>query len=92
VVDLDLDTMMWDPYPYFAALRAQQRWAWAEPLRMYLVSRYDDVVFVDRDPETFSVQIPGNLLSRTLGTTMIRDAGRGRHADRRLPAGGAWSP
>ena len=79
MVDLDLDTMMWDPYPYFAALRAQQRWAWAEPLRMYLVSRYDNVVFVDKNPETFSVQIPGNLLSRAVGTSMIRLDGAAHH-------------
>jgi hypothetical protein len=79
MVDLDFDAMMWNPYPYFAALRAQERWAWAGPLRMHLVSRYDDVALVDRDPETFSVQIPGNLLSRTLGTTMIRLDGAAHH-------------
>jgi cytochrome P450 len=79
MVDLDFAAMLRDPYPYFAALRAQQRWAWAEPLRMYQVTRYDDVVFVDKDPETFSVQIPGNLLSRTVGTSMIRLDGDAHH-------------
>lgn len=79
MTELDFDATMRDPYPYFAALRAQQRWAWAEPLRMYLVSRYDDVVLVDKDPETFSVQIPGNLLSRTVGTSMIRLDGDAHH-------------
>jgi hypothetical protein len=29
MVDLDFDAMMQDPYPYFSALRDQQRWTWA---------------------------------------------------------------
>jgi cytochrome P450 len=79
MVDLDFDAMLLDPYPHFEALRAQQRWTWAEPMRMYLVSRYDDVVLVDKNPETFSVQIPGNLMNRTVGTAMIRLDGASHH-------------
>jgi cytochrome P450 len=76
MVELDFESMMSDPYPYFAALRSEERWAWAEPMNMYLVSRYDDVVNVDMDDETFSVQIPGNLMNRTIGTAMLRVDGK----------------
>jgi cytochrome P450 len=72
MVALDFQSMMVNPYPYFAALRGEARWAWAEPLNMYLVSRYDDVVMVDMDDETFSVQIPNNLMNRSIGTAMLR--------------------
>src|ERR1700722_19701192 len=71
-VDLDFESMKRDPYPYFAELRREPRWTWAQPLNMYLVSRYDDVVMVDTDDQTFSVQIPNNLMNRTIGTTMLR--------------------
>lgn len=67
--------MVVDPAPYFASFRAEERWTWAEPMGMWLVSRYDDVVFVDENNDLFSTEIPGALLTRTLGTTMIRQEG-----------------
>ncbi len=81
----DLAAMAADPAPYFAAFRAQERWVWAEPMGMHLVSRYADVVAVDEDPETFSTEIPGALLTRTLGTTMIRQEGPAHHRLRSAP-------
>ena len=72
MIDLDFEAMHVDPYPSFSALRREERWTWAEPLNMYLVSRYEDVVMVDTDDTTFSVQIPDNLMNRTIGTTMLR--------------------
>lgn len=72
MVDLDFESMMVNPYPYFAALRGEARWTWSGALKAYLVSRYDDVVMIDKDDETFSVQIPNNLMSRTIGTSMLR--------------------
>lgn len=74
-IDLDLDAMMVDPFPTFATLRESERWTWSETMKMWLVSRFDDVVFVDSHPEIFSTEIPGALLTRTLGQTMIRSEG-----------------
>jgi cytochrome P450 len=84
----DLAAMAIDPAPYFASFRAQERWAWAEPMNMWLVSRYDDVVFVDENSDLFSTEIPGALLTRTLGTTMIRQEGAA-HRRLRSDAAGA---
>lgn len=72
MLDLDFESMMVNPYPYFAALRGEARWTWSEALKAHLVSRYDDVVMIDKDDQTFSVQIPNNLMSRTIGTSMLR--------------------
>lgn len=83
MIELDFESMMHDPYPYFAALRSEQRWPWAETLNMYLVSRYDDVVKVDMDDQTFSVEIPDNLMNRTLGTSMLRLDGKKHQRIRR---------
>ena len=71
----DLAEMAIDPAPYFASFRASERWTWAEPMGMWLVSRYEDVVFVDENDDLFSTEIAGALLTRTLGTTMIRKEG-----------------
>lgn len=85
---LDLAEMAIDPAPHFAAFRAQPRWTWAEPMGMWLVSRYDDVMFVDENDDLFSTEIPGALLTRTLGTTMIRQEGSA-HRRLRSDAAGA---
>jgi cytochrome P450 len=71
-LDIDLEAMMSDPYPTFAELRADEQWRWSDQLKMWLVSRYDDVVFVDENPDIFSLQVPNNLMTRTVGTAMVR--------------------
>ncbi len=43
-----------DPYPYYAALRDEAPVYWAEEAQAWCVSRYDDVLFVLRNPELFS--------------------------------------
>lgn len=84
-LEIDLQAMMENPFPFFAELRSADRWAWSPEMGMWLVTRFDDVVFVDTHPEIVSTEIPGALLTRTLGTTMIRSQGA-RH--RRFRAAG----
>ncbi len=43
-----------DPYPYYAHLRRDAPVTLLEALGVWLVARYDDVVRILRDPETFS--------------------------------------
>jgi cytochrome P450 len=43
-----------DPYPYYAALRAEAPVYWAKEAEAWCVSRYDDVQFILRNPELFS--------------------------------------
>lgn len=43
-----------DPYPVYRELRDDDPWAWSDGLGMWLVSRYEDVVFVDEHPEIFT--------------------------------------
>ena len=90
MVALDLEAMMSDPFPTFAELRAESRWTWSDRMRMWIVSRHDDVVFVDEHPEIFSAEVPGALLTRTIGLTMIRLEGPAHR--RALQLGGATRP
>jgi cytochrome P450 len=48
------DAVREDPYPYYAALRAEAPVYWAEEAEAWCVSRYDDVQFILRNPELFS--------------------------------------
>ncbi len=45
-----------DPYPFYRAMREQKPVYYDAKLDLYLVSRYDDVMTVLRDPLTFSLE------------------------------------
>ncbi|MBV1700028.1 MAG: cytochrome P450, partial [Hyphomicrobiales bacterium] len=64
-----------DPFPYYAELRDKYPCYWSENARLWILSRYDDVVEAARDWETFS-SAQGNMIDElpgragaTLGTT-----------------------
>lgn len=64
-----------DPFPYYAVLREQYPCYWSESGKLWILSRYDDVMQAARDWETFS-SAQGNLIDElpgrsgaTLGTT-----------------------
>ena len=43
-----------NPYPYYAALRQSRPVAWIEPLKCWVISRYDDVDNAIKNPLVFS--------------------------------------
>src|SRR6266481_5865055 len=64
-----------DPFPYYATLREQYPCYWSESGKLWILSRYDDIVQATRDWETFSSS-QGNMIDElpgragaTLGTT-----------------------
>ncbi len=64
-----------DPFPYYAVLREKYPCYWSESGKLWILSRYDDIVAAARDWETFS-SAQGNLIDElpgrsgaTLGTT-----------------------
>lgn len=72
MVTIDLDAMVRDPYPTFAELRKEQQWTYDPMMAMWLVTRHADVTAVDEDPETFSAEVPGALMTRSIGLSMLR--------------------
>jgi cytochrome P450 len=64
-----------DPFPYYEILRERYPCYWCESGRLWILSRYDDIVQAARDWETFS-STQGNMIDElpgragaTLGTT-----------------------
>src|SRR6516165_9374626 len=64
-----------DPFPYYEILREQHPCYWSESGKLWIISRYHDIVEACRDWETFSSsqgnvidEIPGRA-GATLGTT-----------------------
>ena len=54
-IDL-LDRAMYagDPYPTYAWLRENAPVYWSEPAQLWGVSRYEDIVVLEKQPEVFS--------------------------------------
>ncbi len=64
-----------DPFPYYAVLREKYPCYWSESGKLWILSRYDDIMQAARDWETFSSS-QGNMIDElpgragaTLGTT-----------------------
>ncbi len=64
-----------DPFPYYAQLRDKYPCYWSDSAKIWIISRYDDIVEAARDWETFS-STQGNMIDElpgragaTLGTT-----------------------
>ena len=64
-----------DPFPYYEILREQYPCYWSDSGKLWILSRYDDIVQATRDWETFSSS-QGNMIDElpgragaTLGTT-----------------------
>lgn len=60
-----------DPDPTLARLREQEPVAWVPSMQMWLVTRWDDVAFMDEHPELFSAATEPSLLARALGVNML---------------------
>ena len=46
-----------NPYPYFAQLREEDPVHWNEKYEVWVISRYEDLIWIARHPEVFSSQV-----------------------------------
>jgi len=69
--DLTLAVLEADPYPAFAALQANEPIAFVPSLDMWLVTRWDDVVYVCEHPELFRSNTEPSWLRDCLGENML---------------------
>lgn len=69
--DISLAELEADPDPIFARLRAEAPVCFVPSLDMWLVSRWDDVAFVEEHPEIFSAATEPSFLARALGPNML---------------------
>ena len=60
-----------DPDPILARLRADAPVCFVESMDMWLVTRWDDVAFIEEHPETFTAATEPSFLARALGPNML---------------------
>lgn len=70
-VDVSLSDLEADPDPILAELRATVPIAFVPALDMWLVTRWDDVEFMEQHPQLFSAATEPSFLARALGQTML---------------------
>ena len=68
---IDLGALERDPDPILKRLRDEAPVAFAPTMEMWLVTRWDDVAFMDEHPELFSAATEPSFLRRTLGVNML---------------------
>ena len=70
-VDVSLEMLERDPYPAFASLQEREPVALVPSLDMWLVTRWDDVVYVCEHPELFGSNTEPSWLRDCLGENML---------------------
>jgi cytochrome P450 len=68
---LSLAELERDPDPILARLRDDEPVSWVPSMQMWLVTRWDDVAFVDDHPELFRAATDPSFLARALGPNML---------------------
>ena len=62
-----------DPYPVYVQWRAEQPIWWADDVQGWVLSRYDDVRAVLKDPTGFSSELPASRSQSTLRLPLLHD-------------------
>ena len=85
---IDLKELELDPNPILARMRAEEPVCFVPSLDMWLVTKWDDLMFMEAHPEVFSANTDPSFLARALGPNMLTkdrpEASRAR--DAMLPA------
>lgn len=69
--NISLHDLERDPDPILADLRASEPVAYLPSMDMWLVTRWDDIQYVEDHPELFTAATEPSFLARTLGENML---------------------
>lgn len=89
--DTSLAQIERDPYPVYAELRAKAPVAWLAPARINLVTKFDDIMRIERDHETFPALDMRSLQIKAMGHSLMRRDGT-PHARQRKALEQTFSP
>jgi cytochrome P450 len=66
-----VDALETDPYPIYARLRREAPVCYIPAVRLWFVTRYDDVEFVGTHPELFTAELDDSPVDNTFGSPTI---------------------
>ncbi|MFM2421965.1 MAG: hypothetical protein RL291_495 [Pseudomonadota bacterium] len=82
--DVDLQAMWRDPYPTFKEMRARAPIAYVPQLGGWALTKRDDIYHWEKEIDTFSSVQPQGLMSRLMGTNMMRKDGKDHSSERKV--------
>ncbi|WP_282609782.1 cytochrome P450 [Pelagibius sp. Alg239-R121] len=81
--DISLESLYADPYPSFQRLQRDAPVAFVRAAGINLVTRFDDIVQIERDFETFASSNPVSLMNRVMGHSLMRKDGEDHRLERK---------
>ena len=81
-----------DPYPIYARLRRDAPVCYIPVVRLWFVTRYDDVEFVGTHPELFSAELDDSPVDRTFGSPTILTVDGAPHLELRRSLDSKYRP
>ena len=73
--EITLEQLEADPYPIYAQLRDEEPVCFIEAVGLWLVTRWDDVQYVDKTPDLFTGETDPSTLKRTFGPNLLASEG-----------------
>ena len=73
--EITVEQLEADPYPTYEQLRAEAPVCFVESVGLWLVTRWDDVQYVDKTPELFTGETEPSTLNRTFGKNLLGSEG-----------------
>lgn len=81
---ISLDELYADPYPAYRRLRREAPVAWVPAARIHLVTRFDDIIAIERDAVTFPALDTRSLQIKAMGHTLMRKDGDDHKRERAI--------
>jgi cytochrome P450 len=69
--EITVEQLEADPYPIYEQLRAEEPVCLVESVGLWLVTRWDDVQYVDKRPDLFTGETEPSTLRRTFGPNLL---------------------
>lgn len=83
ISDVSFGDLLKDPYPTFERARHMAAIVRIEAANIMVATRYDDIMAIERDAETFSSDNPQSLVNKVMGHTMMRKDGEAHAVERK---------
>jgi cytochrome P450 len=75
IADIAYEDLLDDPYPIFKRVRDTASAVFMPAANLTLVTRFDDIMSIERDPATYSSDNPASLVNKVMGPTFMRKDG-----------------
>lgn len=73
--EITLEQLEADPYPVYEQLREEAPVCYVDAVGLWLVTRWSDVTFVDKNPQLFTGETEPSTLNRTFGKNLLGSEG-----------------